>query len=313
MDILRHHITLQLKQSLSNLAGHMNANSSHCAQYIRGAVRTQCHQILLSNPVLQKAALVTDWTVEISSFSGVARESVTWAQPRSSSKWHDIDTGMRQKVVIEFLTAEEVSPIEIHSHLNSVYGEHTFDVSTVRRWVMHVKSGKTEIGDTPQSKRAFCGLPGQGITIKSQRYKETSNCDNVSGVSVLIEIWKTSFCFTTVPSFTPARTLVGKSRKRDGMFFPTCSQPRSGTSDYYLFGPVKGTLRGRRFADDNELQQSFHVVLRSRGREFYNICKERFNQRRQNCVENDGGFVERQPRKCKGYRNHSYKFHCYCN
>jgi DNA-binding transcriptional ArsR family regulator len=43
-----------------------------------------------------------------------------------------IDTCMKQRVVTEFLTSEEVSPTEIHSHLNSVYGEHIVDMNTER-------------------------------------------------------------------------------------------------------------------------------------------------------------------------------------
>jgi hypothetical protein len=64
-------------------------------------------------------------------------------------------------------------------------------------------------------------------------------------------------------------------------------------SDYRLFGPVKDALRGRHFADDNELAQSFRDVLRSRGREFYNPGIQRLAQNLKKCVENDGNFVEK--------------------
>jgi hypothetical protein len=40
-------------------------------------------------------------------------------------------------------------------------------------------------------------------------------------------------------------------------------------SNYHLFGPVKDPLRGRHYADDNELKQSFRDVIRSQDREFY--------------------------------------------
>jgi hypothetical protein len=39
------------------------------------------------------------------------------------------------------------------------------------------------------------------------------------------------------------------------------------------------------FADDNELKQSRHDVLRSGGREFYNTGTQRLDQRWQKCVE----------------------------
>jgi hypothetical protein len=40
---------------------------------------------------------------------------------------------MKQIVVIEFLTAEEVIFIEIYRPLNSVYRKHTVDLSAVTR------------------------------------------------------------------------------------------------------------------------------------------------------------------------------------
>jgi len=41
----------------------------------------------------------------------------------------------RQRAVIEFLTAEKVSPIEIHKRMQAVCGDQCVDVSSVRRWV----------------------------------------------------------------------------------------------------------------------------------------------------------------------------------
>ena len=42
-----------------------------------------------------------------------------------------MDVRTRQRVVIEFLTAEGSRPIEIHRRLRSVYGEDAVDVSSV--------------------------------------------------------------------------------------------------------------------------------------------------------------------------------------
>jgi len=44
------------------------------------------------------------------------------------------DVRFKQCAVIEFLTAEKVSPIEIHRRMQAVYGDQCVDVSTVRRW-----------------------------------------------------------------------------------------------------------------------------------------------------------------------------------
>jgi hypothetical protein len=44
--------------------------------------------------------------------------------------------------------------------------------------------------------------------------------------------------------------------------------PDLAPSYCHLFGPVKDALHGRRFADGNELKQSFRDVLQSRAKYF---------------------------------------------
>jgi hypothetical protein len=46
--------------------------------------------------------------------------------------------------------------------------------------------------------------------------------------------------------------------------------PDLAPCDCHLFGPLNDALRGRHFADDNQLEQSLRHVLRSAGRELYN-------------------------------------------
>ena len=43
--------------------------------------------------------------------------------------------GSDSVLLIEFLTAGKVPPIEIHTRMQAVYGDQFVDVSTVRRWV----------------------------------------------------------------------------------------------------------------------------------------------------------------------------------
>ena len=58
----------------------------------------------------------------------------------------DIDVRIRQRSVIEFLTAEGEMPIRIHDRLKNVYGDATVDVSTVRLWFVAVKKLKDKQG-----------------------------------------------------------------------------------------------------------------------------------------------------------------------
>ena len=67
----------------------------------------------------------------------------------------DIDIRIRQRSVIEFLTAEGETPIRIHERLKNVYGDATVDVSTVRRWVRRCNEaeGQTTLADEKRSGR----------------------------------------------------------------------------------------------------------------------------------------------------------------
>jgi len=66
------------------------------------------------------------------------------------------DVRFKQHAVIEFLTAEKVTPIEIHRQMQAVYGDQCADVSTVRRWVTRFKDGQlgqADLSDKTQSGR----------------------------------------------------------------------------------------------------------------------------------------------------------------
>jgi hypothetical protein len=45
------------------------------------------------------------------------------------------DVRLKQRAVIEFITAEKVPPIEIHRRMQAVYGDQRVHVSTERCWV----------------------------------------------------------------------------------------------------------------------------------------------------------------------------------
>ena len=49
---------------------------------------------------------------------------------------------VRQRSVIEFLTAESEMPIRIYERLKNVYEDATVDVSIVRRWIRRCKEAE---------------------------------------------------------------------------------------------------------------------------------------------------------------------------
>jgi hypothetical protein len=58
-----------------------------------------------------------------------------------------IEVCMKHGYVIEFLTAEQIAPIDIHRHLLKAYGYDTLDDSTVRWWVVYFNSSESEVHD----------------------------------------------------------------------------------------------------------------------------------------------------------------------
>jgi len=47
-----------------------------------------------------------------------------------------MSTRFKQRAVTEFLSAENITPAEIHRHLQAVCGENTVNRTTVNRWAI---------------------------------------------------------------------------------------------------------------------------------------------------------------------------------
>ena len=73
---------------------------------------------------------------------------------------------LKQRAVIEFLTAEGVVPIDIHRRMKLVYGEACVDVSTVRRWAKEL--AETSPAETDLHDKARCGRPNSASDVQHQ-------------------------------------------------------------------------------------------------------------------------------------------------
>ena len=85
------------------------------------------------------------------------------------------DTRFKQRAVIEFLTAEKISPIDIHHHMQAVYRDKCVDVSKARCRVHQFKQeevGKTSLCDKVR--------PGQNSNL----VKHWQKCTEVGGYYV---------------------------------------------------------------------------------------------------------------------------------
>jgi len=77
------------------------------------------------------------------------------------------DVWYKQCAGIEFLTAEQVPPIEIHRRMQAVYGDQCVDVNTERRWVRRFKDG--ELGQADLSDQTRSGKP---VTASDQLHQD---------------------------------------------------------------------------------------------------------------------------------------------
>ena len=67
-----------------------------------------------------------------------------------------MSTRLKQRAVTEILSAENVTPAEIHRRLQAVYGENTVYRTTVNRWAIKFRQcepGRVNIVDQPRSGR----------------------------------------------------------------------------------------------------------------------------------------------------------------
>jgi len=67
-----------------------------------------------------------------------------------------MSTRLKQRAVTEILSAENVTPAEIHRRLQAVFGESTVNRTTVNRWAIKFREcepGRANIVDQPRSRR----------------------------------------------------------------------------------------------------------------------------------------------------------------
>ena len=74
----------------------------------------------------------------------------------TESCYGGMSTRLKQRAVTEYLSAENVTPAEIHRRLQAVYSENTVNRTTVNRWAIKFREcepGRATIVDQPRSGR----------------------------------------------------------------------------------------------------------------------------------------------------------------
>jgi len=121
-----------------------NAHSEIFCQRSKVAMRAQC--VLVATTLLYSGAKFHSFVYAGSKTVRVSMESC----------YGGMSTQLKQRAVTEFLSAENVTPAEIHHRLQAVYGEKTVNRTTVNHWAIkfhECEPGRANIVDQPRSGR----------------------------------------------------------------------------------------------------------------------------------------------------------------
>ena len=121
-----------------------NAHSEIFCQWSIVAVCAQC--VLVATTLLHSSA-------KFHSFLYTGSKTV---RVNMESCYGGMSTRLKQRVVTEFLSAENVTRAEIHRCLQAVYGENPVNRTTVNRWAIKFRvcePGRANIVDQPHSGR----------------------------------------------------------------------------------------------------------------------------------------------------------------
>jgi transposase len=121
-----------------------NAHSEIFCQWSKVVMRAQC--VLVATTLLHNSA-------KLHSFLYTGSKTV---HVNMESCYSGMSTRLKQCAVIQFLSAENVTPAEIHRRLQAVYGENTVNRTTVNRWAIKFREcepGRANIVDQPRSGR----------------------------------------------------------------------------------------------------------------------------------------------------------------
>jgi len=64
-------------------------------------------------------------------------------------------------------------------------------------------------------------------------------------------------------------------------------------SDYYLFGPLKDVLRGRRFTSDEGVKKAVHECLAAQPKTFFSEGIKKLLERWKKCIAKHRDYVEK--------------------
>ena len=132
-----------------------NAHSEILCRRSKVAMRAQC--FLVATTLLQSSA-------KFHSFLYTGSKTV---RVNIESCYGGVSTRLKQRAMTEFLSAENVTPAEIHHRLQAVYGEDTVNRTTVNRWAIKFREcepGRANIVGQTRS--------GRPVSVTDDKHKK---------------------------------------------------------------------------------------------------------------------------------------------
>ena len=266
-----------------------NAHRGIFCQWSNVAMHAQC--VLVATTLLHNGAKFHSFLYIDSRRVRVSMESC----------YGGMSTRLKQRAVTEFLSAENVTPAEIHRRLQAVYGENTVNRTTVNRWAKK---------NCPINSKQ-CRLPARffwlffgshkdftwqfleaGNTVNSARYIETiknlwrSVCRVRRSTSRILLLHDNARPHTARATIDALETL-----KFEVLSHPPYS-PDLAPSHFYFFPHLKRDLKGTHFTSDDEVKQAVTSWIKQRTPEFFIDGMRKIVLRWEKCIE-QGDYVEK--------------------
>jgi histone-lysine N-methyltransferase SETMAR len=162
----------------------------------------------------------------------------------------------------------------IHRRLTNVYGDMAVDKSTVSRWAKRLapsEQGQGYVSDLPRSgheRVILIDVLPRGQKINSEVYVETLK-KRFRRVRPHKDVTKVLFHHDNAKPHTSLHTREAITKFQWTVPPHPPYSPDLAPSNYHLFSPLKDTIRGKKFQDEEEVISEIKRWLRRRPAEWY--------------------------------------------
>jgi len=204
------------------------------------------------------------------------------------------------------LSAENLTPAEIHRRLQAAYGENTVNRTTVNRWAIKFRECEPGHDKTmPSADKILLTVFWDSQRVYMTEFLEAGNTVNSARyIETMKNVWQrvcpvrrsTSWIFLlhdNARSHTARATIDAlETLKFEFLSHPPYSRDLV-PSDFHFSPHLKRDLKGTHFTSDDEVKQAVTLWIKQRTPEFFidGMCK--LILRWEKCIERQGDYAEK--------------------